>query len=96
MLDIPLREYNYIILQYDKMQKSFSLDLLKVGEKATIRQLDSSELPSKFYEMGLLPGTVLEVKHKAPFHGPIGLQISNSNILIAIRKSEAIHIFVEK
>lgn len=78
------------------MQKSFSLDLLEVGEKATIRQLDSAELPSKFYEMGLLPGTVVEVKHKAPFNGPLGLQISNSSILIAIRKSEALHIFVEK
>ena len=78
------------------MQKSFSLDLLEVGEQATICQLDSSVIPSKFYEMGLLPGTVIEVKHRAPFHGPIGLQISNSKILIAIRKSEALHIFVEK
>ena len=78
------------------MQKSFRLDQLEVGERATIRQLDASELPSKFYEMGLLPGTVVEVKHKAPFKGPIGLQILSSNILIAIRKSEALHIFVEK
>ncbi|PRD55833.1 FeoA family protein [Sphingobacterium gobiense] len=78
------------------MQKSFSLDLLEVGEQATIRQLDSSELPSKFYEMGLLPGTVIEVRHKGPFHGPIGLHILSSNMLIAIRKSEAVHIFVEK
>ncbi|MBD1422972.1 FeoA family protein [Sphingobacterium chuzhouense] len=78
------------------MHKSFSLDLLEVGEQATIRQLDSSELPSKFYEMGLLPGAVVKIKHKAPFNGPIGLQISSSNTLIAIRKSEALHIFVEK
>lgn len=78
------------------MQQSLSLDLLKVGEKATIRHLNSSELPSKFHEMGLLPGAVVEVKHKAPFHGPIGLEIVHSNLLIAIRKTEAAHISVEK
>lgn len=78
------------------MQKSFSLSLLEIGERATIYHLDSLELPSKFYEMGLLPGTVVEIKHKAPFNGPIGLHIPSSNLLIAIRKSEALHIFVEK
>lgn len=76
--------------------QNFSLDLLEVGEQATIRQLDAAELPSKFFEMGLLPGTRVEIKHKAPFNGPIGLHISSSNILIAIRKSEASHIFIEK
>ncbi|WDF67233.1 FeoA family protein [Sphingobacterium oryzagri] len=78
------------------MQKSFSLDLLKVGEKAVISKLNAAELPSKLLEIGLLPGCTVEVKHKAPFNGPIGLHILNSNILIAIRKSEATYILVEK
>lgn len=78
------------------MQKSFSLDFLKVGEKAIISKLSATELPSKLLEIGLLPGCTVEVKHKAPFNGPIGLHILNSNILIAIRKSEATHILVEK
>lgn len=46
--------------------------------------------------MGLLPGCLVEIKHKAPFNGPIGLHIHTSNTLIAIRKSEAYHILVEK
>ncbi|MFD1769838.1 FeoA family protein [Sphingobacterium suaedae] len=78
------------------MQKSFSLDGMNVGETATIRQLNALELPSKFFEMGLLPGTVIEVKHKAPFNGPIGIHIHSSNVLVAIRKSEATHILVER
>lgn len=78
------------------MHKSFSLSLLEIGEQARICKLDSSELPSKFYEMGLLPGAIVEIKHKAPFNGPIGLHIPSSNLLVAIRKSEALHIFVEK
>ena len=78
------------------MHKSFSLSLLKIGEQARIYKLDSSELPSKFYEMGLVPGAVVEIKHKAPFNGPIGLHLPSSDLLIAIRKSEALHIFVEK
>jgi ferrous iron transport protein A len=39
------------------MQKSFCLHVLKIGEKATISELNARELPSKFFEMGLLPGT---------------------------------------
>ncbi|WP_437918815.1 FeoA family protein [Sphingobacterium sp. LRF_L2] len=78
------------------MQKSFSLDVLKVGEIAQISELNEVELPAKFYEMGLLPGCTIEVKHKAPFNGPIGLHLHQSNAIIAIRKSEAIHILVEK
>lgn len=78
------------------MQKSFTLDRLKVGDRATISELSTTELPAKFFEMGLLPGCIIEVRHKAPFNGPIGLHLLGSNSLVAIRKSEASHIFVEK
>ncbi|QBQ40896.1 FeoA family protein [Sphingobacterium psychroaquaticum] len=78
------------------MQKSFSLDTLTIGECARISEVNATELPSKFLEMGLLPGCLVEIKHKAPFNGPIGLHIHTSNTLIAIRKSEAYHILVEK
>ncbi|NQD71373.1 ferrous iron transport protein A [Sphingobacterium shayense] len=78
------------------MQESFKLDALRVGEVATIRSVDNKVVPSKFFELGLLPGTTIEIKHKAPFSGPIGLHIHSSNTLVAIRKSEAAHIFVSK
>jgi len=78
------------------MQDSFRLDTLKVGDIATINNIDDHLVPSKFFELGLLPGTTIEIKHRAPFNGPIGLHIHQSNTLVAIRKSEAIHIFVRK
>ncbi|GHE32623.1 FeoA family protein [Sphingobacterium griseoflavum] len=78
------------------MQKSFTLDILKVGDVAKISELNATELPAKFFEMGLLPGCTIEVRHKAPFNGPIGLHLLGSNSLVAIRKSEAAHIFVER
>ena len=78
------------------MHKSFSLALLAIGEKAVISTASSNEIPSKFLEMGLLPGSLVEIKHKAPFNGPIGIHIHRSNTLIAIRTTEACQIFVEK
>jgi len=78
------------------MQRKTTLALLEVGEKARISALDSESLPSKFLEMGLLPGNVVEVKHKAPFNGPIGLHVHSSNALVAIRRSEAAQVLVEQ
>jgi len=78
------------------MQKKSNLAALNVGDKARISALEAEELPSKFLEMGLMPGSVVEVRHKAPFNGPIGLQILSSNVLVAIRRAEAAHILVER
>jgi len=78
------------------MQTKTSLAALKTGEKASIIALDLEAIPSKFLEMGLLPGNVVEVKHKAPFNGPIGLHIHGFNALVAIRRTEAEHILVEQ
>lgn len=71
------------------MQNKISLDKLKKGEKAIIHSLDGEDLPAKFYELGFTPGTAIQIKHKAPWHGPICVHIIHDNTLIAIRKSEA-------
>ncbi len=78
------------------MQSNISLDKLKIGEKAFILEYISSEIPAKFFELGFIPGTEIEVKYKAPFHGPIGVSILKNNALIAIRQSEAEVILIEK
>lgn len=54
------------------------------------------ELPAKFYELGFTPGTAIQIKHKAPLHGPICVNIIQDNTLIAIRKSEATLILANK
>jgi len=78
------------------MHHNNSLDKLKKGERAKIISYSSSEIPAKFFEIGFLPGIDIEIKHIAPFNGPICVNIVQNNSLIALRKSEAKYIIVEK
>ncbi|MVZ61449.1 FeoA family protein [Sphingobacterium humi] len=78
------------------MQDVISLDKLKIGEKVKINKIQSPEIPAKFYELGFYPGSLIEIKHKAPLNGPICVNILENNALIAIRKSEAKLILAEK
>ncbi|MCT1525955.1 MULTISPECIES: FeoA family protein [Sphingobacterium] len=78
------------------MQDVISLDKLKIGDRVKINEIQSLDIPAKFYELGFYPGSVVEVKHKAPLNGPICLNILENNALIAIRKSEAKLIVAEK
>ncbi|MGH2623247.1 MAG: FeoA family protein [Sphingobacterium sp.] len=77
------------------MQQNNSLDKLKVGEIVKIHSIQSSGIPAKFYELGFYPGSVIEIKHKAPFKGPICVNIMENNSLIAVRISEAKLIITE-
>lgn len=78
------------------MRNKSSLDKLKKGEKAVIIDFDSHDIPAKFFELGFVPGTEVEVKHIAPLDGPICLNIIANNALIAIRKSEAKFILIDQ
>ncbi len=71
------------------MQNKISLDKLKRGEQATIIAFQNDELPAKFYELGFTPGATIQIKHKAPLHGPICVTIMADQTLVAIRKTEA-------
>jgi ferrous iron transport protein A len=78
------------------MRNRNSLDKLKKGEKAVIIDFDSHDIPAKFFELGFIPGTEVEVKHIAPLNGPICLNIIANNALIAIRRSEAKVILIDQ
>lgn len=78
------------------MQSKISLDKLKKGDKATIISYTNDDLPAKFYELGFTPGALIQVKHRAPVHGPICVNILKDNTLIAIRKAEASLILTDK
>lgn len=75
---------------------SKTLKDLNVGELATITGYASEDIPAKFYEMGFIPGTDIEVKNKAPFGGPICISIMSNKSLLALRRAEAIQILIEK
>lgn len=71
------------------MQETQRLDELGIGEIASIHDIKSSQLPAKFFELGFYPGSRIQIKHKAPFSGPICVRMLDNNALVAIRQTEA-------
>ncbi|WP_068596434.1 ferrous iron transport protein A [Vaginella massiliensis] len=76
------------------MKKSLT-DLL-IGQKGKIAIDEHAQVPSKYIELGLTPGTVVELKSKAPFGGPIGIKLNENKVLIAIRRQDAKTVMIEK
>jgi ferrous iron transport protein A len=76
------------------MHELDDLNGLHCGELAEISHYTSELLPAKFYELGLQPGAKIMLQHKAPFNGPICIQVLENDTLIAIRKSEARSIII--
>jgi len=66
---------------------------LKKGERATILDSSSIDIPLKLLEMGCLPGNIVELFQVAPFHDPIYLNINDS--YVAIRKETAALILID-
>lgn len=77
------------------MQNFVTLDKLKKGDEARIISFDN-HLPAKFFELGIMPGAIIQIKHKAPLQGPICISIKQHNTLIALRATEAAIILTEK
>ena len=77
-----------------KSMSSINLRMLVPGQKATILKINAAgELGRRIRDMGLVPGTTLEVIGKAPLRDPVALRIEGTTI--ALRNSEADHITVE-
>ncbi len=68
-----------------------SLDQLKPGESGRIDGFSGSA-PGRLLEMGLLPGTVVEVVRLAPLGDPMDLKVRGFHL--SLRKKEAAHIIV--
>lgn len=60
---------------------------LKPGERATIKGYETDDPPGRLLEMGLLPGTTVEVVRLAPLGDPIDLKVRGYHL--SIRKHEA-------
>lgn len=67
---------------------------LKPGQKASVAQvLAEGELGRRIRDMGLIPGTTLEVVGRAPLRDPVALRIFG--VTLALRNREADYITVE-
>lgn len=72
-----------------------SLNLLRPGEKAHIRTvMDKGALRRRMMDMGLVPGTEVEVVRLAPWGGP--MQIRVKGYYLAMRLSECAKIVVDR
>lgn len=71
-----------------------TVDLLRIGDKATITNVDLDKIPLKLLEMGCFPNNSLEIIQIAPLGDPIYLNVNNGSHL-AIRKETAREIEVE-
>ncbi len=71
-----------------------TVDLLQIGDIATITNVDLDKIPLKLLEMGCFPNNTLEIIQIAPLGDPIYLNVNNGSH-IAIRKDMAREIEVE-
>ena len=72
-----------------------SLNELHPGDRATIRSIQGTTVEeAHLMEMGLLPGTAVELINRAPLGDPIELRVRRYHL--SIRRSEAHAIMVEK
>lgn len=69
---------------------------LKIGDSGRISGFSSEDVPMKFYELGLIPGSFVTLKKRLPFRGPVCIQLMKSSNLIALRNTEARSILIEK
>ncbi len=71
-----------------------NLRLLQVGQKARIISIAAQgELGRRIRDMGLVPGSEVQVVGRAPLKDPVALRIKD--FTLTLRNNEADHIMVE-
>ena len=71
-----------------------TLDNLKLGQSATVREFTDDFLSLKLTEMGCFPGEVVKLTNIAPFGDPIAIEVSGYQL--SLRKLEAHTVIVER
>lgn len=66
---------------------------LPPGAHATVTGYTTDDPPGRLLEMGLIPGTQVEVVRIAPLGDPIDIRMRGFHL--SLRKSEAAHVLVE-
>lgn len=69
------------------------LDQLVPGERGVILHLDpAAGLERRLMELGLVPGTPVEVVRRAPFGDPVEIRVRD--VSLSLRRTETSHIHV--
>lgn len=80
----------------DINKSSIFLSDLKVGDIAVVVGFSSEDIPTKLYEIGIIPGSQLVVYKKAPFNGPVCISMGKEECKLALRMNEANVVLVQK
>lgn len=72
---------------------ALKLSEYKTEQSGVIKEVLDNQIAAKLVEFGFLPGAVFSILNKAPFNGPIFVQIENNRV--ALRRKEAAFIIVE-
>lgn len=67
-----------------------TIQSLKKGQKAIIKEFDIDVVPLKLLEMGCLPGNIVELLQIAPFGDPLFLDINGSHLAIRLETAREI------
>lgn len=65
---------------------------LRPGERGTITGFATDDPPGRLLEMGLLPGTFVEVVRHAPLGDPIDVKVRGYHLSIRKHEAESIRI----
>jgi ferrous iron transport protein A len=65
---------------------------LKIGQIATILEINTEEIPLKLLEMGCLPGNKAELIQVAPLGDPLYFNINDSHVAIRIETAQQIEV----
>jgi ferrous iron transport protein A len=80
--------------RHDSKRAVTPLARLEPGERGVILRLDGDHgIVRRLMELGLVPGTEVEVVRHAPLGDPVEVRIRQ--VHLSIRRSEATHIHVE-
>jgi ferrous iron transport protein A len=71
---------------------STTIQSLKKGEKAIIKDFDIDAIPLKLLEMGCLPGNEVALLQIAPFGDPLYLNINGSHVAIRVATAQEIEV----
>lgn len=70
---------------------------LKEGEKGTISKVESGgELGRRIRDMGLVPGTVVEMRGRAPLKDPVVLRLRGFTLTLRNNEADAIEVMAEE
>ena len=76
------------------MSPEISLRQLKPGQSAVVKKIGTGgELGRRMREMGLVPGTRIQVLGRAPLKDPVEIKLRGYNL--TLRNNEADHILLE-